>query len=59
MTKLEELKIAVDKAVEARYKAVDDGCAVTWQWAWETWEIAHHAYLFELKRVNFRGLNNE
>jgi hypothetical protein len=59
MTKLEELKIAVDEAVEARCKAVDDGCAETWQWAWETWEMAYDEYLFELRRVNFRGLNNE
>ena len=58
MTKLEELKLAVDKTVEARHKAADDNCTEAWQWAWEAWEVAYHAYVFEFKRVNLRGLND-
>jgi hypothetical protein len=59
MTKLEELKLAVDKTVEACNKAADDGCTEAWQWAWEAWEMACDAYLCEIRRVNFRGLNDD
>ena len=59
MTKLEELKLAVDKTVGARHKAADDGCTEAWQVAWEAWEVAYHAYIFEFKRVNLRGLNDD
>ena len=58
MTKLEELKLAVDKTVGARHKAADDGCTEAWQVAWEAWEVAYHADIFEFKRVNLRGLND-
>ena len=53
MTKLEELKLVVDKAVEARHKAVDDDCTEAWQVAWEAWRKSHDLYMgeyFKLKK---------
>jgi hypothetical protein len=51
MTKLDELKLAVDEAVEARHKAVDDECTEAWQVAWEAWRIAHDLYMSEYFRL--------
>jgi hypothetical protein len=52
MTKLEELKLAVDKTVEARHKSADDGCTEAWQVAWEAWEVANDLYMGEYFRLN-------